>query len=82
MRYLILAGLIFLVGCNSINNVDKGKTTTIVEHVEFQKDGKTPKSKTTTTTTVKNDKHETDDSFTIGSKGLGSYSILRDISFM
>ena len=79
----LLAGvLILLIGCNSINDVTKNTTTTITEKTIYQKDGKTPISKEKITVIFEEDIKKKDEGFTLGSKGLGSYSFIHDISFM
>lgn len=84
MKKLILltALTVLLTGCQNYKNVINNTTETTTETILYQKDGKTAKSKTTIKVIFKEDKKETDEGFTIGSKGLGSYSFLRDISFM
>lgn len=84
MKTVILLTVLtmLLTGCMNLKETDTSKTITIVEKIDFAKDGKTPKSKTKTTTTTNNNKTINDESFTVGSKGFGSYSFFRDISFM
>ena len=68
-------------GCKSYNKVTNNDTTTITVKVDYQKDGKTPKTKTTKTVNQKDDIKETDDGFTLGSIGKGVYNFFT-FSFM
>jgi hypothetical protein len=58
--------------------VTKNKTTTTIIK-PYEKD----KTLTVKTTVIFEENiEETDDSFSLGTKGLGTYSLVRDISFM
>ena len=69
-------------GCQNYRKVTKNVTTTTIKTTIFQKDGKTPERNINKKTVFEEDVNEKDDGFTIGSKGLGSYSIVRDIRFV
>lgn len=67
-----------LPGCVNYRKVTKNKTTTTT----IKPCEKNKKLTVKTIVIFEEDIVETDDSFTLGSKGLGTYSIVRDLSFM